>query len=936
MRIWSRIRSWMGGVMRRSRMESEMDAELRFHIETFAEDLVRSGVPRGEALRRARIEFGGVERAKEECREARGMSFIDSLLQDLRFGLRMVRKNPGFTAIAVLALALGIGVNTTVFTAFDAVALRPRAVKDPDHLVGVYRTAKGVDYGGFSYPDYAYYRDHSKSLSDFAMFSGAMHVTTSDLSVASTKDALHAASALGFRMPQLLQGGAQLLNSCAFVSGNYFQLLGARPAAGRLFLPEDNEPGAPPVVVLSGNFWQSQLHSEPKIVGSTIHLDRVAFTIIGVAPVDFLGTLQTVPVLWAPITARPLLLGDPTQDSLENRNVPAGTVYGHLKDGVSLSDAQAELSILAAQLRAAYPEAERDFGVRVVSEREPAHIDSDTWPIVAATMGAVALLLLIACANVASLLLARSAARRREIGVRLSLGAGRRRLLQQLLIESTLIALFAGAVGLPLASWTLHLLVVEIASAIPSYWGAIALKVTPDIRIFGYTVLISLLTGMAFGLTPALQALRTDVNSALKDNGSMLGQQVSKSRLRDLLIVAQVAACLVLLINSALLLRGSQRALRVDPGFDAGHVVHLSLVNEPVMGYAHAHLVELNRQLIEGIGNLPGVTAVTLASRAPISGGNRFVPVGTGDTRPPTRGESEDRKSRAGYSYIQPNYFETLGIPIVNGRTFTVQETETEAPVVVISEATARRFWPGQNPIGKRLAIGSVNGPAPFPGETAPFSRGSEVIGVVRDVHSLFLGKVDESYLYLPHPPTWQWTDKILVRTSGSASSLLPALGGAVRRVDANLPVAAAPLDWMVSFDPYFVISRIGGVLSSIVGTLGLFLACLGVYGMVSYSVVERTHEIGVRMALGARPPQVLGLVLRESARPMVYGTVVGIAVSAVIARLLSAMLFGLNPMDAISFAGVSVLLIAVALFASWLPARRATRVDPMVALRYE
>jgi len=290
----------------------------------------------------------------------------------------------------------------------------------------------------------------------------------------------------------------------------------------------------------------------------------------------------------------------------------------------------------------------------------------------------------------------------------------------------------------------------------------------------------------------------------------------------------------------------------------------------------------------------------------------------------------------AGYSYIEPNYFETLGIPFVSGRTFTVQEAETEAPVVIISEATARRFWPGQNPLGKRLVIGSVNGPAPYPCETAPYSPGSEVIGVVRDVHSLFLGKVDESYLYLPLSETKQWTSTLLVRTSGKASSMLPIIGSAVRRVDANLPVVVAPLDWMVSFDPYFVISRIGGVLTSIVGMLGLFLACLGVYGMVGYNVVQRTHEIGIRMALGARPPQVLGLVLRESARPMLYGTAIGIALSAAISRLLSAMLFGLNPMDAISFAGVSLLLIAVALFAGWLPARRAMQVDPLVALRYE
>src|SRR5215470_6058398 len=700
MTLWSRVRFWLLAVLGRGRMEHEMDAELRFHIEALAEDLVRSGVAREEALRRARIEFGGIERAKEECREARGISFIDSLLQDLRFGLRMMRKNLGFTATAVLALALGIGVNTTVFTAFDAVVLRPRAVKDPDRFVGVFRTTKGQDHGALSYPDYVYYRDHTKTLSDLAMFGGGITVTTPDLPAIDAEDGRRAGSTFGFRLPQLLQGSARPL-MCFFVSGNYFQSLGAQPAAGRLFFPEDDRLGAAPVVVLSGNFWESQFHSNPAVVGSTIRLNRVAFTIVGVTPVDYLGTVTSVPVLWAPVATRPIL-GDGTRESLESRNVEAGIVYGHLKGDVTLPDAEAELNVLAAQLRATDPEVERDAGVRVISERAFAHLNPETWPIVAATMGAVALLLLIACANVASLLLARGAARRREIGVRLSLGAGRGRLLQQLLIESTMIALLAGAVGLPLASWSLHLVVVEIASAIPSYWGSIALQVTPDIRIFGYTVLISLLTGVAFGLTPALQALKIDVNSALKDSGSMFGQQVSKSRLRNLLVVAQVAACLVLLINSALLVRGSQRALRVDPGFDGKHLAHLSLeMNGPETGYSQARLFQVKGQLMDEIGSLPGVIAVTQASRAPISGGNRFVPVGIDGAEPPASKGGEDKRPTAGYSYVIANYFETLGIPVIEGRTFTKEEADTEAPVVVISEATARRFWPGQNPLGK-------------------------------------------------------------------------------------------------------------------------------------------------------------------------------------------------------------------------------------------
>jgi len=933
--FWSRVRSWLRAVAGRSRMEHEMDAELRFHIEAFAEDLVRSGVPREKALRLARVVFGGVERAKEECREARGISFIDSLLQDLRFGLRMMRKNLGFTATAILALALGIGVNTTVFTAFDALTMRPRAVKDPDHLVGLHRTKEGESANAFSYPDYLYYRDHTKTLSDLAMFGFGMGVTTSDLPAASPDDMPRMASAIGFHLPQLLQGGGRPL-MCFYISGNYFQLLGAHPAAGRLFLPEDDQPGARPVVVLSGNFWRSQFHSRPDVIGSTIHLNRVPFTIVGVTPVDYLGTLPMVPILWAPIAARPLL-GSGTRESLENRGERAGIVYGHLKPGVSLADAEAELNVLEGQSRSAYPEVERNVGISVVSEREFAHMESDGWPIVASAMGAVALLLLIACANVASLLLARAATRGREIGVRLSLGATRRRLLQQLLIESSLIALFAGAIGLPLASWGLHLLVAEISSSLPSYWGSIALQATPDIRVFAYTVLISLLTGVVFGLTPALQTLKTDVNSALKDSGSVLGERMSKSRLRNILIVAQVAACLVLLINSALLLRGSQRALQIEPGFDSKHVVFLEMYTPALSGYKEDELLQLRGQLRAELEGVAGIASVTLASRAPFAGGNRFVPVGTATEEPPqVNNAGEDKQPAVAYSYVERNYFETLGIPIARGRSFTAQETEGEAPVVIVSEALARRFWPGQDPIGKRLAIGSAHGKPPYPGETAPFFPESEVIGVAQDVRNLSLNKVDDSYLYLPLSQSSRLPGMILLRTRGNTSSLLTLLGGAVRRVDANLPVLAAPLDWAVSFDPYFIVSRVGGILCSVVGALGLFLACLGVYGMVGYSVVERTREIGIRMALGAQRNQVLGLVLRDSVRPMLLGTVIGITVSAAIARLISAILFGLNPADAISFAGVSLLLMAVAMFAGWLPARRAMNVDPMVALRYE
>jgi macrolide transport system ATP-binding/permease protein len=859
---------------------------------------------------------------------------MEMLWQDIRYAMRTLRKSPGFTTVAVLTLAIGIAVNTAVFTAFDALVLRPPAVRDPASLTVVFRIAPGERRGGFSYPDYIYYRDHSKSFSDLALFAFGRAVTSSDLPAAHPEPAPRVAGVVGFHVPQLLQGSAQPIG-CSFYSGNYFQMLGAVPLLGRIILPEDDKPNAPPVVLMSGNFWQRKFHSDPKVVGSVLHLNGVAFTVIGVTPLNYRATAPAVPDLWAPIIAK-IALSATTAQELQGRLVIAGLVEGRLKEGVSLSDAQAELNVLASQLRTSYPEAERNVSVGVASGRNHlSGLDHDSWAVVLAAMAGVTLLLLISCANVASLLLARAFARRKEIAVRLTLGAGRWRLIRQLLTESILLGILAGALGLPVAGWALRLLIVEIASAISSFGGTIVLEVTPDIRIFTYTLFVSFATGVAFGLVPAVQASKADVNSALKEDGTAFGQRLSRSWIRGLLIAGQMCACLILLITSALLLRGSQRALSVDPGYESKRVLYLEMYNPANLHYSQARLVQLNRDLVQRIVSLPGVRTVAEASRGPI-GGNRWVAAAPMDTTLPPSPSDTSESPSSGYSYVTPNYFETLGIPIVRGRNFTPRESDGQAPVVVISEATARRFWPFEDPIGKRLKIGSEQSPMSFPGESPPFIPNVEVIGIVRDVRSMDLRKVDESYLYLPLSQSRQWTSTLLVRADGNLSSQLTAVGHEVHLVDANLPVIAAPLDAMVSTDPYFVVSRIGGVLASIVGALGLLLACLGVYGLVAYSAAQRTREIGIRVALGAKRSQILNLILRGGMRPVLAGLIIGFVTAAVISRVLSAVLFGLSPLDMFSFAGVSFLLSAVALLACWLPACRATRVDPMIALRHE
>ena len=922
------------GLFRGARLEESLDAELQSHLQFLIDENVRRGMSVEEARYTARREFGGLEQTKEAYREQRGLAFIDRLIQDLRYGARLLRKSPGFTFVAVLTLAVGIAVNTTVFTAFDAMALRPLPVKEPERLARVFRSTAGDSSGAFSYPDYVYYRDHSRVFSDLSMLAFGMDITSSDLPVTGQQTLPRIAGTLGFHVPQLLQGSAQPLGN-GFVSGNYFPMLGTRPALGRMLLPDDDREGASPVVVLSGNFWRRQFHANPNIVGSKLHLNAVTFTIVGVTEMDYSGTADVVPDIWLPISTK-LALGVPTRQ-LEDRGALAGWLEGRLKPGKSLGDARQELQVLASQLASAYPDAYRHAGATVVSGRNYVPpLDSQEWSVVAITMAAVALLLLIACANVAGLLLARSAVRRKEIAVRLALGAGPRRLLQQLLTESAIIGILAGAVGLPLAWWMLRLLILEISSSLPSYWGTIVLQIAPDIRIFCYTLFISLVTGLAFGLTPASQSMKVDLNVVLKDENSVFAGRLGGSRLRDLLIAGQIAACLVLLISSALLLRGSQRALSVDPGFEIKNVLYLQVFHPDESELNTLNLPLLTRAVEQRMSYIPGVTAVARASRAPMGGGQRWVGVSHvgNESHSPIGGTPEPPE--IGYSYVSPNYFDTLGIHFVRGRTFTIGEADGRASVAIVSESTAHQLWPGQDPIGKHFQIGRLQQDSHFLGEHQPYSADCEVIGVVRNVRSMDLRKLDDGYLYLPLAGTSHWDGLFLLRTEGDPTPLLSAFGKVVRETHVNAPVVAGVLSTMVSFDPYFVISRIGGVLASIVGSLGVVLACLGVYGMVSYSVVQRTHEVGIRIALGAQPFEVQTLMLKDGLRPIVVGIGVGIAASVAVSRILAAMLFGLNPVDAYSFIGVSVLLATVALLSSWLPARRATQVDPLTALRYE
>ena len=612
-------------LFRRAQADQQLDDELRDHFDLATSEYITQGLEPEEARRRARMDLGGLEKVKEECRDTRGTNTIENLLMDLRFGLRMLRKSLGFSTIAILTLALGISVNTAVFTALDALVLRPRAVADPDRLAFVFRATGDDPHGRFSYPDYLYYRDHSKSFSDLGLFAFGMAVTSSDLPPVGPATKSRIASALGLQLPQLLPGSAQPL-MCFFVSGNYFPMLGAIPVMGRLIEPADDAPEASPVVMMSGNLWQNEFHSDPRVLGAVVHLNGIPFTVIGITPPDYVGTAPDVPSLWAPVAAR-LRLGSISTAEMQSRHVVAGEPHGRLRPGVSFADAQAELAVLAARWRAMYPEdKERELITVLPGKDDLALLGPTEWGLIVSSMAAVGLLLLIGCANVASLMLVRASARRKEIAVRLALGAGRGRLLRQLLTESLLLGVLAGGLGLPFAIWILHLLMIEIVSMVPSFWGTITLQITPDIRIFAYTLLISLVAGVSFGLVPALQASKVEVNSAIKEEGSAMSNAIRRSKWRGLLVTTQMAACLVLLVNSALLLRGSQKAARINPGYELQGVAYLEMYGAEQLHYSQARMLQLNAELIRNIGNIAGVRSVTQASRGPI-GNARWVDV---------------------------------------------------------------------------------------------------------------------------------------------------------------------------------------------------------------------------------------------------------------------------------------------------------------------
>ena len=822
---------------------------------------------------------------------------MGTLMQDIRFGARMLLKNRAFTIVAILSLALGIGANTTIFTLVNTVLLQPLPVAEPSQLMSVYGTdeknrGNRLDYAPISYPNYIDYRDQSGDVfSGLVIFGGA------------------AMSLSGTGEPEQING--------LIVSGNYFDVLGVKAARGRTFLPEeDRTPGTNPVIVVSHGLWQRRLGADPQIVGKTLSLNNQSFTVIGVAPENFRGTFAIGAAdFWVPMAMHDQVLTGIFAKWFNERRALLFNVIGRLKPGVTKEQAQAALQTIGRRLEQEYPKENEKRNVMLVPLAQST-INPNQRDLFVRAGGllttVVGLVLLIACANIANLLLARATARRKEIAIRAALGAGRMRIIRQLLTESILLAVLGGVLGLFLAYWGLDLL----WAFRPPFFNQNALSLDLDVRVLAFTMIVSLLAGIIFGLAPALQSTRSDLVSELKDKSNQPNKTGRRFNLRNLLVVTQVALSLVALIGAGLFLRSLRNAQQLNPGFETEKLMVMSF-DLGAQGYNEARGKEFDRQVLARVGTLPGVRSVALASNAPLNVGFlRSVFIEGQEPAPGGRG------ILTLVSTVGTKYFETLGIPVLRGRDFAETDQENSPKVVVINEAMARRFWPNDDAVGKRFK---------FFGDDFL----SEVVGVVRNSDSTSLGEDPRPLAYLPLSQNYAPALTLHVRTEGDPTSVVATVRKEVQALDPNLPLLAVSTIGEV-LDQVLWAPRMGAALLAIFGLLALILAAVGIYGVLGYSVSQRTHEIGLRMALGAQRSDVLKMVIGHGMILTLIGVATGLAAAFLLTRFMTSMLYGVTATDPWTYIGVSLVLAAAALLATFIPARRATKVDPMIALRHE
>ncbi len=896
MTLWSRMRSWLRATVRRSRMDGEMDAELQFHLEAYADDLVRSGVPREEALRRARLEFGAVDKAKEECREARSAHLMETLIQDLRYGARTMLRAPGFTATALIALALGIGANTAIFSVVNAVLLRPLPFDQPDRLVQVWHTPPQASFPGM--------KQFAVSPANFIDWQTESH-------------GFKGMAAYGFGRYTLTGSGQpEAIRICAATSG-LLSILRARPLLGRDFLDGEYEPGHEHEVILSDGLWRSHFDGNPEIVNKSIELNGQAFTVIGVMGPGFEFPIASdpdqQPQMW-----KPLAWTDRERAVRDNHNY---AVVARLRDAVTLQQAQAELDAISNRLAQQYPAANKGWGAIAVPLRDD--LVGDVRPALLILLGAVTLVLLIACANVANLVLSKALAQRKESAVRAALGATRRRLLQQAFSETLLLAVVGGALGLVFAHFGMILIVKFLAQRLPR-----ANEIALDGWVLAFTLGVSLLTGFAAGLLPALRMAKTDLNEALKQGLGRTALDSGGGRTRNVLVVSEIALSLMLLIGAGLMIRSLWALQKTNPGFDPDHVVTMA-VSIPQNKFPEpGQEVSYFNRVLERVRALPAVQAAGLIDAMPLSDDGSHQPISI-EGRPVVAMADQPEVD---VRLISPGYMSAMHISLLRGRDVDDSDVPGRPGAVLISQSMAKLFWPHEDPIGKHLTMYF------FPDVTRV------VVGVVADVKLQALNETRPApTLYLPvgqlSPPkgaSWRSFGMILaVRTGMDPLSAIPSITSSVREIDGDVPLLnVRTMDDTVSasLSP----QRFGMLLLAAFAGLALLLAVMGIYSVMSYSVSRRTHEIGIRIALGASRGDVLMLVVRQGLLLALAGSVIGITGALLLSRVMVSQLYGVSPTDPVTFVAVSALLTVVALVACYIPARRAMQVDPMIALRYE
>ncbi|HUK52213.1 MAG TPA: ABC transporter permease [Candidatus Binatia bacterium] len=817
---------------------------------------------------------------------------MGTFLEDLRFGIRMQSKSPSFAIVAILTLSVGIGLNTAIFSVVNGVLFKPLPVRAPGELMAVFNlapTGQLVTHEPMAYPDYKDLRDQSRS------FSGLVGHDLIFLAVE--------------------RGDESQMVTAEMVTENYFQTLGVQPMLGRGFLPEEGRvPGDDPVVVLSAATWRQRFGGDPGIVGRSIHVNGVAMTIVGVAPPNFPGMVRGIGTeMWVPMMMRTELHAG---DGLTNRRSRWMFCLGRLAPGVTPQEAQAELSTIAARLQKQYPDTNKDRKVGLLPASEVKimpGVDRVLYAVSAVMMIIVGLVLLIACANVANMMLARAAGRRKEMAVRQALGAGRGRLCRQLLTESLLLAIPGGLLGLLAGTWTNRVLnQFQLPGPVK-----FALGLSLDLRVLAFTFVVSVATVVFFGLAPVLRTWREDLAGTLKDESAGASSTREKRTLHQALVVGQVALSLVLLICAGLSLRSMQNAGRIYPGFDARGVADASL-DVGLRGYTQAAGEAFYRQLRERAGTLPGVEAVAFANAVPLSFEVRTTSAAAEgrDAAPEKEWPEVDTAS------VGPGYFETMRIPLLRGRGFSDSDTAQAPKIAVVNQALAGRFWPGEDPIGKRIRVERQEGYY-------------QVVGVAADGKYRTLGEEQRSYLYLSLLQNYESGQILLVRTAGDPSTLLPLLRQKARELDEHVPIVRLQtLEEATGVS--LLLPRAGAGLFGLFGLLGVVLAAAGIYGVTAFAAAQRTQEMGIRRALGAQQSDILKLLVGQGVTVTLVGIGIGLAVAIGFTRVLSAILYGVTPTDVGTLGSVSLLFLGISALACYLPARRALRVDPVLVLRKE